>query len=155
MLRSVSSAPLRAFVFMDASWVFYSVYRRLAPERFGARWAEERTVQWKQLAPMLEMELEQQMGGTRPVEVARVLAFGARSNEPLRQQFFSQMEELNFELHAFPSISDSPRRHEKCVDIALAVEMLHYATEPGAFDVGACSGGVVVVVVLALALPLY
>ncbi len=31
--------------------------------------------------------------------------------------------------------------HEKCIDISLAVEMLHYATVPGAYDVAILVSG--------------
>mmetsp|Transcript_44435 Transcript_44435/g.100467 ORF Transcript_44435/g.100467 Transcript_44435/m.100467 type:complete len:469 (-) Transcript_44435:205-1611(-) len=44
---------------------------------------------------------------------------------------FQDMQEANMEVHM--SVTEGER--EKCVDIALAVEMLHYATTPGAYDV--------------------
>ena len=40
-------------------------------------------------------------------------------------------QELHFEVH----LGDFTGGQEKCVDIALAVEMMHYATTPGAYDV--------------------
>jgi hypothetical protein len=40
------------------------------------------------------------------------------------------MQAANMEVH----MSQTEGEKEKCVDIALAVEMLHYATVPGAYD---------------------
>ena len=47
------------------------------------------------------------------------------------EQMFRDMQHANMEVH----MSTTAGEREKCVDIALAVEMMHYATTPGAYDV--------------------
>ena len=47
------------------------------------------------------------------------------------------MEEANFEVH----MSVTEGVHEKCIDIALAVEMMHYANTDGAYDVAVLLSG--------------
>jgi hypothetical protein len=47
---------------------------------------------------------------------------------------FRDMQAANMEVH----MSQTEGEREKCVDIALAVEMLHYATVPGAYDLAVC-----------------
>ena len=42
-------------------------------------------------------------------------------------RMFKEMERLNFDVH----LSTTTGYEEKCIDIALAVDMLHYATVPG------------------------
>jgi hypothetical protein len=43
---------------------------------------------------------------------------------------FRDMATANYDVHMMETIG----KGEKCVDIQLAVEMLHYATTPNAFD---------------------
>ena len=52
-------------------------------------------------------------------------------------RMFRQMEESNFEVH----MSTTTGYHEKCIDISLAVEMMHYASVPGAYDVAVIVSG--------------
>lgn len=49
-----------------------------------------------------------------------------------RMQMFDAMREKNFEVHMATTMGVQ----EKCIDIALAVEMMHYATIPDTYDVG-------------------
>ena len=49
-----------------------------------------------------------------------------------RMQMFNAMREQNFEVHMATTMGVQ----EKCIDIALAVEMMHYATIPDTYDVG-------------------
>lgn len=48
----------------------------------------------------------------------------------IRMRMFRDMATANYDVHMMETIG----RGEKCVDIQLAVEMLHYATVPNAFD---------------------
>lgn len=60
---------------------------------------------------------------------------------------FKSMREQNFEVHMATTMGVQ----EKCIDIALAVEMMHYATIPDTYDVGGevvRGGGVAVAGVL-------
>jgi len=66
--------------------------------------------------------------------VTRTVVFtSARATTPPsspRITMFRDMQAANMEVH----MSQTEGEKEKCVDIALAVEMLHYATVPGAYD---------------------
>ena len=94
----------------------------------------------------------------RAIEVVRVLVFssfrdddqpagrggggggGEQIRDPraaLRQEMFNAMQELHFEVH----LGEFTGGQEKCVDIALAVDMMHYATVPGAFDIAVLVSG--------------
>jgi len=51
---------------------------------------------------------------------------------------YNDMADANYDIHMLESSSNGP---EKCVDISLAVEMLHYATVPNAYDVAILLSG--------------
>ena len=54
-----------------------------------------------------------------------------------RRRMFDDMEALNFDVDQMITTGQA----EKCVDIKLAVEMMHYATVPDAYDVAViCTG---------------
>lgn len=48
----------------------------------------------------------------------------------IRMRMFRDMANANYDVHMMETVG----KGEKCVDIQLAVEMLHYATVPNAFD---------------------
>ena len=77
----------------------------------------------------------------RLVEVVRTVVFSsARADTHAlsrRMRMFRQMEEANFEVH----MSVTTGLQEKCIDISLAVEMMHYATVPNAYDVAILVSG--------------
>ena len=60
-----------------------------------------------------------------------------RTSSRLRQEMFTAMQDLHFEVH----LGEFTGGQEKCVDIALAVDMMHYATVPNAFDVAVLVSG--------------
>lgn len=67
--------------------------------------------------------------------VRTVVFSSARSDtdkDSSRMQMFESMREKNFEVHMATTMGVQ----EKCIDIALAVEMMHYATIPDTYDVG-------------------
>lgn len=72
----------------------------------------------------------------RPIEIVRASVFTSykKSTDPksFRVRMFNEMADANYDIHMLESTSNGP---EKCVDISLAVEMLHYATVPNAYDV--------------------
>ena len=73
--------------------------------------------------------------GAREKVVRTVVFSSARSDtdkESARMQMFNAMREQNFEVHMATTMGVQ----EKCIDIALAVEMMHYATIPDTYDVG-------------------
>jgi hypothetical protein len=51
---------------------------------------------------------------------------------------YNEMANANYDIHMLESTSNGP---EKCVDISLAVEMLHYATVPNAYDIAILLSG--------------
>ena len=55
-----------------------------------------------------------------------------------RVKMYNDMADANYDIHMLESTSNGP---EKCVDISLAVEMLHYATVPNAYDVAILLSG--------------
>ena len=70
-----------------------------------------------------------------PVEIVRASVYTSynRSTDKhsLRAKMFEEMGAANYDVH----IMETMGKGEKCVDIQLAVEMLHYATVPNAYDV--------------------
>ena len=59
------------------------------------------------------------------------------SGPQAREAMFDEMRRLHYDVH----LGSFDGSREKCVDIALAVDMLHYATVPGAFDVAVLVSG--------------
>jgi hypothetical protein len=51
------------------------------------------------------------------------------ATESLRMKMFTEMQRLNWDVHLFVT----QNAQEKKVDIALAIDMLHYATVPGTY----------------------
>lgn len=78
----------------------------------------------------------------RPVEIVRASVFTSykKTTDPrsFRVKLYEEMSAANFDIHMLESTSNGP---EKCVDISLAVEMLHYATVPNAYDVAILLSG--------------
>ena len=72
----------------------------------------------------------------RPIEIVRVSVFTSykKSTDPnsFRVKMYKEMADANYDIHMLESVGNGP---EKCVDISLAVEMLHYATVTNAYDV--------------------
>ena len=83
-----------------------------------------------------------QASGQRPVEVVRASVFTSykKNTDPksFRVKMYNEMADANYDIHMLESTSNGP---EKCVDISLAVEMLHYATVPNAYDVAILLSG--------------
>jgi hypothetical protein len=52
------------------------------------------------------------------------------ATESLRMKMFTEMQRLNWDVHMYVTQG----QQEKKVDIALAIDMLHYATVPGEYD---------------------
>ena len=71
----------------------------------------------------------------RPVEVVRASVFTStkKSTDPnsFRVQMYKDMANSNYDVHMMETVG----KGEKCVDIQLAVEMLHYATVPNSYDI--------------------
>jgi len=134
--------PYRVMIFIDGSWLYYSIYGR-RPEcpltrQYGEGWTVSHTVAFDRLPHLISQHLHKQLlkqhGSQRFVEVARTIVFtSARADThklSRRMQMFQQMAQSNFEVH----MRTTTGIQEKCIDIQLAVDMMHYANVPGAYD---------------------
>jgi Uncharacterized conserved protein len=78
----------------------------------------------------------------RPVEIVRASVFTSykKTTDPrsFRVRMYNEMANANYDIHMLESTTNGP---EKCVDISLAVEMLHYATVPNAYDIAILLSG--------------
>jgi hypothetical protein len=76
------------------------------------------------------------------MEIVRASVFTSykKTTDPnsFRVKMYNEMANANYDLHMLESVGNGP---EKCVDISLAVEMLHYATVPNAYDVAILLSG--------------
>ncbi|KAL7579745.1 hypothetical protein ACA910_021887 [Epithemia clementina (nom. ined.)] len=146
--------PLKAMLFIDGTWLYYSIFGRdvgRCPirQKFGMGWANQydfdfgslpriicqalRDPGWSSSAPVNDEPGPQSK--QRPLEIVRACVFTSlkpdTSTSTLRFQMLKDLEEANYDVHTMETVGKS----EKCVDIQLAVEMLHYATVPDAFDI--------------------
>jgi hypothetical protein len=147
----VTVIPTKVMIFVDGTWLYYQLYGRgrRCPivQKFGERWWEQHYVDFGRLPQIISDHISAELSRTQPhsprvVEVVRTLVFSSFREEAggfsdLREGMFQQMQQLNFEVH----LGQYYGGQEKCVDIALAVDMLHYATVPSAFDVAVLVSG--------------
>merc|ERR1719201_3129111 len=140
-------------VFIDGTWLYYQLFGNGAnckiTQKFGDTWRGTHHVDFSRLPQIISDHISEELLRTTPysasraVEVVRVLVFSTTS--PLddgqyisqRQRMFQAMQKLHFEVH----LGDFLGGQEKCVDIALAVDMLHYATVPNGYDVAVLVSG--------------
>ena len=141
---ALSIPPLKAMLFIDGTWLYYSLYGRepkLCPirKKYGHDWAKKHDVNWDAL-PRIICEALDDIGWsslpqTRYAEIVRVMVFTSYKADTLtsslRYQLFEEMKAAKYDVNQMETVG----RSEKCVDIQLAVELLHYATIPDAFDV--------------------
>ena len=144
-----SAHPLRTMVFIDGSWLYYSFHGRRptcpVTSQYGEGWEYGYSIDFDRLPQLIsqyiQTELLRRSHSQRFVEVVRTVVFSsARADthhDSTRMRMFRNMEAANFEVH----MSVTTGYHEKCIDISLAVEMLHYATVPGAYDVAVLVSG--------------
>lgn len=158
---NIALSPLKVMIFIDGTWLYYSLHTRddaVCPiqQRFGTGWQHRYNMDWGKLPRIIGHALQQQdidrgwmplspSGGTdspaRPVEVVRVSVYTSfRPDTPktsLRYQMFQDMIRAKYDVMMLETIGPN----EKCVDIQLAVDMLHYATVPDAYDVALLLSG--------------
>jgi hypothetical protein len=175
---SVGVVPVKAMLFIDGTWLYYSIHERephLCPiiQKFGQGWQNRYRIDWSALPRILCESLqdpgwgtasttipitaatlaasEQQLhdaatlrlspntrgttAGRRPMEIVRVQVFTSYKSDTLpsswRYRMYEDMKAANYDVFQKETVG----RSEKCVDIQLAVDMLHYATVPNAYDV--------------------
>ena len=142
----VQLTPIKAMAFIDGTWLYYAIYQRPSEEcpiaqRFGHDWLITHRVDWRALIRIVSRCLMEQNNAqldplhTRTVEVVRASVFTSykadTSTTSFRYKMFEELRAANYDVFMMETVGKS----EKCVDIQLAVEMLHFATVPHAYDV--------------------
>ena len=104
-------------------------------KRYGMGWAQEYEIAWREVKAYVAETIAMQLPG-RLVDVTRVVVFGSvragTSRHSLRVRMFQEMENNAFEVHLLTHTGEQ----EKCVDISLAVDLMHYATVADGYDIG-------------------
>jgi uncharacterized LabA/DUF88 family protein len=132
-------------LFIDGTWLYYSIHERKEQDcpiirRFGKQWQHRYRIDWSALPHILTESLQdalmqQQVSASRPAEIVRASVFTSykadTSPNSYRYKMYEDMKAANYDVHMMETVGKS----EKCIDIQLAVEMLHYATVPGSYDV--------------------
>lgn len=139
-----SMSPLSAMLFIDGTWLYYSIFEREyhrcpIARKYGRFWKNSYYFDWAALPRVICTALHQQNSGwavqSRPVEIVRASVFTSykADTSPASSRFrmYQDMSNANYDVHMLTTVGKS----EKCVDINIAVEMLHYATVPNAYDV--------------------
>jgi hypothetical protein len=161
-----SPPPLKVMLFIDGTWLYYSLHEREdewcpIQQRYGKGWQFKSNFDWSRLPRVICQALLDQekhggwsaaVGGaestetnghaaTRPIETVRVSVFTSyKADTPktsFRYKMFQDMLSAKYDVHMMETVG----RGEKCVDIQLAVDMLHYATVPNAYDVALLLSG--------------
>jgi hypothetical protein len=145
-------APLRVMLFIDGTWLYYSIFERpahLCPivAKYGRGWQQNYNFNWGELPRIVCEALQEQERSTgwgdtvRPMEISRATVFtSVKKNTNLKSdriQMFEDMKAANYDVYMMETVGSG----EKCIDIQLAVEMLHYATVPNAYDVAILVSG--------------
>ena len=146
----VTLVPTKVMVFIDGSWLYYTLFERgrRCPivQQYGAGWYHSHHVDWNGLPQLISDHVSAELlrmmpNAERAVEVVRVLVYSSfREDQDVgteREKMFRALQALNFEVH----LGTFTGAQEKCVDISLAVDMLHYATIPHALDVAVLVSG--------------
>eukprot|EP00522_Entomoneis_paludosa_P008017 CAMPEP_0172450634 /NCGR_PEP_ID=MMETSP1065-20121228/8898_1 /TAXON_ID=265537 /ORGANISM="Amphiprora paludosa, Strain CCMP125" /LENGTH=739 /DNA_ID=CAMNT_0013202431 /DNA_START=169 /DNA_END=2388 /DNA_ORIENTATION=+ len=135
--------PLKAMLFVDGTWLYYSLFGREdrcpIQKKFGLGWPQRYDVDYSVLPKVICKNLNDlgwsSMDTSRPIDIVRASVFTSyKADTPstsLRYRMFEEMKEANYDVNQMETVG----RGEKCVDIQLAVEMLHYATIPNAYDI--------------------
>jgi len=156
---TVNVAPLRAMLFIDGTWLYYSLHQRSERDcpiikKYGVGWQNRYRFEWSALPRVVceQLQLQQMDQGwsttnqnrnnqPRPIDIVRASVFTSykRTTDPnsIRVTMYNEMADANYDVHMMETVG----KGEKCVDIQLAVEMLHYATVPNAYDVAILLSG--------------
>ena len=136
--------PLKVMLFIDGTWLYYSIHERREVgcpiiRKFGRGWQRKYYFDWAALPRVICRELQKQDPGwslqPRPVEIFRVNVYTSykadTSKDSYRFQMYQEMQNANYDLKRKETVGKS----EKCIDIQIAVDMLHYATVADTYDV--------------------
>lgn len=129
--------PLKAMLFIDGTWLYYSIHERGHDcpliAQFGRGWQRRYAIDWKILPGIVNRHLMKAVRrfSERPLEIVRSSVFTSykanTSPNSYRYKLFEDLKDANYDVHMMETVGKS----EKCVDIQLAVEMLHHATDSG------------------------
>ena len=150
--ESANGTPTRIMLFIDGTWLYYAIHGRddgcAIRKEFGDAWELTHHVDWAAIPQLVAEHIEAELRSRQPnapisVEVTQShvyssLRVGHHVLE-LRRRMFDQMAALYFDVH-LGTYSSSGNR-EKCVDIALAVDMLHFAMIDGTYDIAVLVSG--------------
>ena len=139
--------PLKLHVFIDGTWLYYSVKGRdddsnrgcSFKKRLGDDWYHKYSISWNKLIQIINnniyKQLQQSHGSSRAIETLKTTVFTSTrpdtDKDSRREMMIEEFINSNFEVHRFVTA----QLQEKCVDISLAVEMLSLATVPDAYDI--------------------
>lgn len=161
-----NATPLKAMLFIDGTWLYYSLNSRNPKKdaivaKFGQGWQNNYKVDWQALPRVICSQIETQRkskssststttttttsfssgSSDRSLDISRVMVFTSAKKETdpnsIRMRMFREMTYANYDVFMMETVGQG----EKCVDIQLAVEMLHYATVPNAYDVAILLSG--------------
>lgn len=136
---------LKAMIFIDGSWLYKS--RQVLFDTLDAESGFE--IDYKRIPDIIAQELAESLGLN--VDMVRTNYFGTI---PVNKQGYNPVKQRSF--YEFLSIQcgydvditeidfrKEPEAHpdEKWVNVGLSVSMMHYAMQPGAFDVAVLVGG--------------
>lgn len=156
-------APLRVMLFIDGTWLYYSIHERQQnrcpiTQAYGLGWQARYRFDWAALPRVICEAIQRQGQGwsstsssgpspsgnenDRPVEVVRASVFTSVKKDTSRASnrmiMYEEMANANYDMHMMETVGAG----EKCIDIQLAVEMMHYATvSPSAYDVAVLLSG--------------
>lgn len=150
--KSQPQVPLKVHIFMDGTWLYYSLIKgrhggnvevawKQCPvqAKYGEKWFLTHRVSWKKLPQLISDNIQRQLfnqyAHDRLVEVVKTTVFTSARADTLqgsrRSKMINELTDTNFEMFSFVTEGLA----EKCVDISLAVEMLYMATVPDAYDI--------------------
>ena len=143
--------PLKVMLFIDGTWLYYSIHERPKQscpiiQHYGSKnrpWQSTHRVDWTAIPKLLAECLGQQSVNwtPRPISIERAICFTSykKDTSPTshRVRMFDDMRDAKYDVY----IMDTVGPGEKCVDIQLAVEMMHFATVPDAYDIAVLLSG--------------
>jgi NYN domain len=141
--------PLRAMLFIDGTWLYYSIHERNEQKcpiihKYGRGWQTRYQFDWTALSRVIceQLRLQETLRHQqRHVEITRSSVYTSCKRDTSRYsnrvRMFQDMQAANYDVFMMETVGPG----EKCVDIQLAVEMLHYATTANAYDVAILLSG--------------
>jgi hypothetical protein len=152
---------LKTMIFIDGTWLYYSLYEHSIRDchiiqKFGWGWPLRYDVRWEILPQLIADNLAVSRSSSNSsttttndnhhddyqLEIVKSSVYTSYKTETsknsYRYRMFEEMKKSQvYDVHMMETLGNI----EKCVDIQLAVEMLHYATLPDAYDVAIMLSG--------------